>query len=103
MVYGKNHDKGVRLNGLNPQSVVLGGQMTEDQLLIHDQSAPEPHIANLLARFANPELPVPIGVLRQVSRPCYEEQVHQQVHAAKGKSKVDLNAVFNSGDTWTVS
>jgi len=103
MVYGKQQDKGVRLNGLTPQSVVLGGQMTEDQLLVHDQSAPEPHIANLLARFANPELPVPIGVLRQVSRPCYEEQIHQQLHAAKAKSKVDLNAVFNGGDTWTVT
>ncbi|MBL8892668.1 MAG: 2-oxoacid:ferredoxin oxidoreductase subunit beta [Planctomycetaceae bacterium] len=103
MVYGKNNDKGVRLQGLTPQSVVLGGAVNEQHLLVHDQSAPEPHIANLLARFSNPDLPVPIGVFRQVSRPCYEEQVHQQVQQAKAKSKGDLSAIFNSGDTWTVS
>jgi 2-oxoglutarate/2-oxoacid ferredoxin oxidoreductase subunit beta len=102
MVYGKNNDKGVRLQGLTPQSVVLGGDVTEQHLLVHDQSTPEPHIANLLARFSNPELPVPIGVFRQVSRACYEEQVHQQVQQAKAKSRGDLNAIFRSGDTWTV-
>lgn len=102
MVFGKENHRGVRLNGLTAEAVELGGGQTEDKLLVHDQSASEPHLANLLARFANPELPVPIGILRQVTRPCYEEQVHQQIHAAKQGNKMDLNAVFNSGDTWTV-
>lgn len=102
MVFGKEQDKGVRLRGLQAETVTLGGDVGEDQLLVHDQSNPEPHLANMLARFSNPDLPVPIGVLRQVTRPCYEEMVHHQIHEAKSRSKMDLSAVFNSGDTWTV-
>lgn len=102
MIFGKENDKGVRLSGLSAETVALGGGVQEDDLLFHDQSAVQPHLANMLARFSNPELPVPIGVFRQVHRPCYEELVHQQVREAKSHSKADLNSIFNSGDTWVV-
>ncbi len=102
MVFGKEDDKGVRLNGLSAETVTLGGGVTKDDLLFHDQSSPEPHLANLLARFSNPALPVPIGVFRQVTRPSYEELVHNQLNYAKAHTKADLNSVFNGGDTWTV-
>lgn len=103
MIYGKELDKGIALDGLQPKSVPVASDESHAQLLVHDPHHPQPHIANLLARFSNPELPVPIGVLRQVERPCYEELVHSQVDQAKAKSKGDLNALFRSGDSWTVA
>ncbi len=47
--------------------------------------------------------PEPIGVLRDIDAPTYDEQVTQQMQAVtEQKGPGDLNALFNSGDTWTV-
>ena len=39
LVFGKNRDKGIRLNGLEPEVVELGKGITEDDLLFHDERA----------------------------------------------------------------
>ena len=48
MVFGKNRDKGIRLNGLEPEVVTLGNGVTEKDLLVHDESAASPTLAALL-------------------------------------------------------
>jgi 2-oxoglutarate ferredoxin oxidoreductase subunit beta len=42
LIFGKNRDKGIRLNGMTPEVVELGKGITEDDLLFHDERAPEP-------------------------------------------------------------
>ena len=43
------------------------------------------------------------GVIRAVERPSYDELVCGQISAAvQQRGEGDLNALFNSGDTWTV-
>ena len=42
LIFGKNRDKGIRLNGMDPEVVELGKGITEDDLLFHDEKAPEP-------------------------------------------------------------
>jgi 2-oxoglutarate ferredoxin oxidoreductase subunit beta len=104
LIFGKNREKGIRLNGMNPEIVELGKGISEDDLLFHDEKAPEPTLAYLLSRMRYPEFPEPIGVFRDVDRPPYDVLVNSQIAEAKAsKGEGDLQKLFNAGDTWTVT
>ena len=104
LIFGKNRDKGIRLNGLRPEVVDLSdGRVSKDDLLFHDEQA-DSTLVHLLARMRHPQFPEPIGVFRDIELPIFEDQVRGQVTAAIDKrGKGDLNKLFSSGDTWTVS
>jgi len=103
LVFGKNREKGIRLNGLEPEVVTLGNGVTEADLLVHDERAPQPSLAYLLSRMHNPQFPEPIGVFRAVDRPKYDEQLNAQVQKAiESQGPGDLDELFRSGETWTV-
>lgn len=105
LIFGKNKDKGIRVNEANrPEIVQLGNGVSEDDLLFHDEQAPEPSLAFLLARMRHPEFPEPMGVFRDVERPTYDQNINQQMEEiVQEKGEGDLEALFNSGDTWTVT
>jgi 2-oxoglutarate ferredoxin oxidoreductase subunit beta len=103
LIFGKNRDKGIRLNGMNPEVVTLGKGISEDDLLFHDEKAHEPTLAYLLSRMRHPEFPEPIGVFRDVDRPKYDELINSQIAEARSsKGEGDLQKLYFSGDTWTV-
>lgn len=103
LIFGKNRDRGIRLNGMNPEVVQLGKGISEDDLLFHDERAPEPTLAYLLSRMRYPEFPEPIGVYRDVQKPMYDALVSSQIaEAKKTKGEGDLQKLYTSGDTWTV-
>jgi 2-oxoglutarate ferredoxin oxidoreductase subunit beta len=102
LIFGKNRDKGIRLNGMQLEVVDLGKGIKEDDLLFHDEKLPEPSLAYLLSRMRHPEFPEPIGVFRAVDRPRYEERLNQQIEEARAKRTGNLEALFNTGDTWMV-
>jgi len=104
LIFGKDQNKGIRLNGLDPEVVELDKNgVTTDDLLCHDEQAVEPSLAYLLSRMRYPEFPEPIGVLRAVDRPMYDQQLDKQIDEAKAKGEGDLEELFHSGETWTVS
>jgi 2-oxoglutarate ferredoxin oxidoreductase subunit beta len=103
MIFGKERDKGLRLNGMGIEVVQLGNGVTEADLLVHDETREDPSIAFLLSRMDYPEFPVAIGVLRAVQRPTYEELMAEQIeHAIQTEGAGDLKEIFLEGDTWTV-
>lgn len=103
MIFGKNRDKGIRLNGLKPEIVDLTTGFSHDDLLFHDEKA-DSTLVHLLARMRRPEMPEPIGVMRAVEAPIFEDQVRGQIdQAISARGKGDLNKLFNSGDTWQVA
>lgn len=103
LVFGKDKKKGIRLHGTTPEVVELGKGITEDDLLFHDERAADPSLAFLLARFRHPEFPEPMGVLRDIQKPCYDQAVNAQIEAAIAKQgEGDLDKLFESGDTWVV-
>ncbi|MCA9105322.1 MAG: 2-oxoacid:ferredoxin oxidoreductase subunit beta [Planctomycetales bacterium] len=103
MIFAKDRDKGIRLNGLTPEVVSLGAGVTEDDLLFHDETAPSPHVAFMLSRMRHPEYPEPIGVFRNVQRPTLEVQIAEQVDLAKQRPGAgDLQKMFEAGETWEV-
>ena len=104
LIFGKNRDRGIRLNGMEPEIVELDKGISEDDLLFHDERLPEPSLAYLLSRMRHPDFPEPIGVFRAVDRPRYDELINDQVMAARhDKGDGDLGKLFSSGDTWSVS
>jgi len=103
LIFGKNRDKGIRLNGMEPEVVELGKGITEDDLLFHDEKSLEPSLAYLLSRMRHPEFPEPIGVFRAIEAPQYDKLVNEQIEAAQqARGKGDLANLFHAGETWTV-
>jgi len=103
LIFGKDRDKGIRLNGMTPEVVELGKGISEDDLLFHDEKAHEPSLAFLLSRLRQPEFPEAIGVFRDVEISVYDEDVNQQVdQAQEADPDATLDDLFNSGTTWTV-
>src|SRR5882757_3483808 len=104
LIFGKNRDKGIHLNGMDPEVVELGKGISEDDLLFHDEKAPEPSLAYLLSRMRYEDgFPEPIGVFRCVERPRYDAMVNEQIEQATNKLGVgDLAKLFRSGETWEV-
>jgi 2-oxoglutarate ferredoxin oxidoreductase subunit beta len=104
MIFGKERNKGIRLNGVRPEVVTLGENgITEADLLVHDAHTPDPTLAYFLSRMRAPEFPLPMGVFRAVEAPTYNDQLHAQVDAVKAKKgQGDLRKLLFSGDMWEV-
>ena len=103
MIFGKEKDKGIRLNGLKPEVVQLGNGVSEKDLLVHDEQSEDSQLAFILARMWYPEFPVPVGVLRSVERPTHDELLTEQIEQARQRSgEGDLAELINSGETWVV-
>lgn len=105
MIFGKNRDKGLMLDGLEPKIVTLGdGGVTEADLLLHDAHRESPSLAYLLSRLRYPDFPEPVGILRQVQHPVYTEGVIAQIEQTIAKRGVgDLRQLYFDADTWEVS
>ena len=102
LVFGKDRDKGIRLDDRRqPEVVTLGNGVTEDDLLVHDET--DESLAFLLTRFAHPDFPEPMGVFYAVEDECYEDLLEQQIAAAIAeKGEGDLRTVLQSGDTYEI-
>jgi 2-oxoglutarate ferredoxin oxidoreductase subunit beta len=104
MIFGRERNKGIRLDGLRPEVVTIGENgITEADLLVHDEQAEDPYLALMLSRMFWPDFPVPVGVLRAVPRPTHDALLGGQVDAAVARSgRGDLASALASGETWTV-
>lgn len=105
LVFGKNGDKGVRMNGLKPEVVTIGANgITAADLMVHDESADNSGMAFLLSQFAGTDMPVPLGVFRSIQVPAYEKLNSElAAEAREKKGPGSLDKLFNSGDTWVIA
>ena len=103
MIYGKERNRGIRLDGHRPHTVTIGeGGITEADLLIHDES--DPLLAAMLTTLYWPDFPVPVGVIRAIDRPTHAELlVAQEEQAIATRGKGDLAKLLAGGETWTVT
>ena len=101
MIFGKNRDKGLRLDGPRLAVVQLGNGVSESDLLVHNAAAPDPCLAFMLARMDYPDFPVPVGVFRSVIKATYEDLMDDQVQESiRRMGPGNLETLLNSGDTW---
>ena len=105
LIFGKNRDKGIRLNGLEPEVVKLGEGISEKDLMVHDEHNPNPNYAFVLAQMdAIPGFPTPLGVFRSWDLPRYEDVMAAQVREITAKrGPGDIDKLLRSGDIWEVS
>ncbi|MGB3561747.1 MAG: 2-oxoacid:ferredoxin oxidoreductase subunit beta [Thermoanaerobaculia bacterium] len=103
LVFGKEDNKGIRLSGTRLEVIELVGHLGPENCLVWDEDEPNPAIAFMLAQMGPPDFPTPIGVLRAVEAPRYDEgvsrQIEQQIEAQGQGSLEDL---IYSGELWTV-
>jgi 2-oxoglutarate ferredoxin oxidoreductase subunit beta len=104
MIFGKERNRGIRMNGAQPEVVEIGvNGITVDDLLVHDIHLKDPSVAFMLARMEYPDFPQPIGIFRAVERDTYEDMMEAQITAAVEKQGAgSLEKLINSGETWVV-
>ena len=101
-IFGKNQNKGIRLNGLKPEVVELENGFNRDELLRHDQYSSDSTLANLLSNFDYPEFPVPMGVLRQIKNATYGEIIEKQINSQLDKlGEGKLTDLLRGPQVWT--
>ena len=93
--------KGIKLVGSNA-TVVDMAKNSIDDILIHNETNLD--LAHIIANWtSHSTLPEPIGVIYCIDKPTYNQQMVDQIEAAKkakGLSKVQ--DLMNAGDTWVV-
>jgi 2-oxoglutarate ferredoxin oxidoreductase subunit beta len=103
MIFGKEHDKGIVLEGRHPKVVKLGENgIRADDLMVYD--ATDRSLAYMISNLDYPEYPVPMGVLLDVERPTYEDLLESQVQKAHERAggQGDLQSLIRGTNTWTV-
>jgi len=96
--------KGIVLEHGIPKVIELGDDEdpTSRGVVIHDEAAP-PSYSFALASLARPDFPLPVGVLRETEKACYEDMLSAEVDQAMAeRGRGDLAELLHSGDTWTV-
>jgi 2-oxoglutarate ferredoxin oxidoreductase subunit beta len=72
-----------------------------EEVVVHD--ATDHELAFALSRLSDQGLEHAVfGVLRQVSRPTYDDLAREQVRTAVDAGGADLRALVHGSDTWTV-
>ncbi len=104
MVFGKNRDKGLMLDGLRLKVVTIGQNgVTEDDILTHDAHSDNIGLHTMLADMKYPDYPVALGIIRNVKDLTYDESVHAQVADVKAKSRIGcMDDLLRSGSVWEV-
>lgn len=102
LIFGKEKDKGIIANGTKLEVVTIGENgVTEKDLVIHDET--DENFAFMLCNLTYPDFPTPMGIMRQVTDTCYDEQLNQQVDAVKEKKGAgSMKDLLVSGSTWHV-
>ena len=93
--------KGIKLDG--SKAIVVDMEKNSiDDILIHNETNLD--LAHIIANWtSHSTLPEPIGVIYCIDKPTYNQEMINQIEAAKkakGPSKVQ--DLLNAGDTWVV-
>ena len=101
MIFGKERNKGLILNGLKLEVVNLGENgITEADLLVHDAEEQDPTLHQMLVRS---EYPLVTGIIRSFPDVTFEERVDQLTAEVKaGSSFTKTDDLFFSGETYEV-
>ena len=98
MLFGAESEKGVRLNGLQPE--IVGADSPD--ILVHDAHADKASLSMMLSTMSYPDFPVPVGVLRSIERTTYEVMAQEQVDHAKERGGPSLESLIRGPETWDV-
>ncbi len=103
MLFGKDKNKGLVLEGLKLKVVTLGEEgYTLDDVLVHDAHEPDPTLHNMLAMM-NGEMPIALGIIREVEDITYDQAVEQQIEDVRAKKSYrSFNDLIETESYWEV-
>ncbi len=104
MLFGKNNERGIVRDGFLLKAVKLGTDgYTIDDVLTHDARCQSNFLHQQLAMMDGTDLPLAIGVIRDVEAPVYNEELDRQVEEVKAAHGFDsLRSMIMAGETWEV-
>lgn len=104
MLFGKDNNKGLVRDGFLVKAVTLGENgYSIDDVLVHDAHTQSNFLHQQLAMMDGTDLPLAVGVIRDVEAPAYDEEVNAQVEQVRAKKGFnELREMILAGDTWTV-
>ncbi len=104
MLFGKNKEKGLIYDGRKICVVRLGeGGFTEDDILVHDAHTDNIGIHMALVDMKGPDMPVALGVIRDVKDITYDDGVRNQTKEVMARSRIhSVDDLLHSGTTWEV-
>lgn len=103
MLFGADNNKGLVLDGIKLKAVTIGEDgYTIDDILTHDAHEKDPTIHNMLSVMSG-ELPIALGVIRDVESISYDYAVQKQIEDVREKNPHrTLEDVLLSGSYWVV-
>jgi 2-oxoglutarate ferredoxin oxidoreductase subunit beta len=101
MIFGKNRDKGLVLNGLKLEVVRIGENgITEADILVHNAKEKDPTLHQMLVRL---EYPLATGIIRAYDDVTLEEREDALTAQVKASSKFrKVDDLFFSGETYQI-
>ncbi len=105
MLFGKDNAKGLVRDGFNLKAVTVGEDgYTIDDVLVHDAHTADDTLHRQLALMDGHDLPLAIGVIRDVEAPSYEAAIEAQVAEVKAKKGFTSlrDMITKTAETWTV-
>ncbi|HLE24617.1 MAG TPA: 2-oxoacid:ferredoxin oxidoreductase subunit beta, partial [Thermodesulfobacteriota bacterium] len=100
LIFGKNRDKGLRFKDGMVEIAEFEHANPPEDITVFDET--NLSLAFALSKLYWPRFPVPMGVIRRVEQPSFEELIYGQIDMAKQKFSTDLNKLIYSGDVWEV-
>ncbi len=104
LVFGNTKNKGIVLDAYKPRVVDLEKDaISINDLWVHDEQ--DIFKAHILSEFFNTEdFPRPFGVLYKKERPCYEQDLQDQMNAVTTKKgKGNLQQLITGKETWQIT
>jgi 2-oxoglutarate ferredoxin oxidoreductase subunit beta len=101
MIFGKEKNKGLILNGLKLEVVTIGENgITQEDLLVHDAKEKDPTLHQMLVRL---EYPLVTGIIRSYDDVTLEEREDALTAQVKSNSNFrKTDDLFFSGETYEV-
>ncbi len=89
MIFGKEMNKGLMLEGFNLKVVTIGKNgITDKDIMVHDATNEDSTLQLKLAMMEGPEMPIAMGVIRDVVEETYDYAVEKQIADVQAKSKI---------------
>lgn len=101
MIFGKEKNKGLVLNGLKLEVVTIGENgITQEDLLVHNAKEEDPTLHQMLVRM---KYPVATGIIRSFDDVTLEERMNDLTAQVKENSNFKkTDDLFFSGETYEV-
>lgn len=98
LVFGKHKNKGIVIKNYKPEIVEFTQGNIPPEVVVYDETNTE--LGYVLSGFFYPNMPVPVGVLKNIEKPSYEELLKDKMAEVK---ETDLKTILEGPGAWEVN